>query len=418
VALAVPNHQVVRPAFPRRPGTAHGFSGSWLGRVVLTGFRNYRAADVSVDRRPVVLTGPNGAGKTNLLEAISFLAPGRGLRQARLEEVDRRGSSQEDGCRTAAAWGVAAMMCREDGPIEIGTGRDPEALEQGRDRRLVKINGAFAPGPSALADQASIIWLTPQMDRLFLDGAGARRRFLDRLVYGFDPDHARRLARYERALHERSQLLRQSGPGGWDAAWLAAIEQQIAEGGVAVAAARRELVQRLGQAASAGIGPFPQAGLALAGVVDTWLADMPALAVEDAVRRQLAADRTKDSETGGAQCGPHRSDLLVTDLATGLPASQCSTGEQKALLLSIVLAHARLQLDSRGLAPILLLDEVAAHLDAVRRSALFDELLALDVQAWLTGTDAALFAELGERAQFFRVRAATIAPLPTADRKA
>lgn len=411
MAFAVPAH-LVSPASPQSLGAVHGLPASWLGRVVLTGFRNYRAAEVAVDRRPVVLTGPNGAGKTNLLEAISFLAPGRGLRQARLEEVDRRHPARENGYRFA--WGVAATICREDGVIELGTGRDPETPDQGRERRLVKINGAFASGPSALAGQASIVWVTPQMDRLFLDGAGARRRFLDRLVYGFDPDHARRLARYERALQERSQLLRQSGPG-CDPAWLAAIEQQIAEGGVAVAAARRELVQRLGQAAAHGVGPFPRADVTLAGAVETCLADMPALAAEEAFRDRLAADRTRDAETGGTQCGPHRSDLIVADLATGLPAAQCSTGEQKALLLSIVLAHARLQLDGRGFAPILLLDEVAAHLDAVRRSALFEELLALDMQAWLTGTDAALFAELGRRAQFFRVHAATVSPRPAAD---
>lgn len=379
----------------------------WVGRLLLTDYRNYRAAEVAVDRRPVVLTGPNGAGKTNLLEAISFLAPGRGLRQAKLDEADRQRPAPDIDGR-AGRWGVAATIYRSDGAAEIGTGPDPDATDQGRERRLVKINGAFAPGQSTLAEYLSVIWLTPQMDRLFTDGAGARRRLLDRLVYGFDPDHAARLARYERALHERSQLLRQAGPASWDTAWLAAIEQQIAETGVAVAAARRELVQRLGHAVARGIGPFPQAGVALHGVADGWLEAMPALAAEDAFRDRLAADRLRDSETGGAQCGPHRSDLVVTHLGKGLPAAQCSTGEQKALLISIVLAHARLQIDSRGRAPVLLLDEVAAHLDAARRSALFDAVRVLDLQTWLTGTDAALFAELRPHAQFFRVREAMI----------
>ncbi|MGH6929007.1 MAG: DNA replication/repair protein RecF [Dongiaceae bacterium] len=397
----------MRSAASRRPLAAEAVTAVWLGRLMLTDFRNYRSAEIEADRRPVVLTGPNGAGKTNLLEAISFLVPGRGLRQARLEEVDRRCSPQDIAGR-AGVWGVAAAVCRDDGITEIGTGRDPDGPDQGRERRLVKINGAFASGQSALADHLTTIWLTPQMDRLFLDGAGARRRFLDRLVYGFDPDHAGRLTRYELALHERSQLLRQSGPASWDTVWLAAIEQQIAETGVAVAAARRELVQRLGQAVLRECAPFPQAALALDGIADGWLEEMPALAAEDAFRDRLAADRVRDGETGGAQCGPHRSDLVVTHLVRGVPAAQCSTGEQKALLISIVLAHARLQIDSRGLAPILLLDEVAAHLDAVRRSALFEAVLALDLQAWLTGTDAALFAELGPRAQFFRVREATI----------
>jgi DNA replication and repair protein RecF len=407
VVLALRTHDSVRLATSPQAVAAEAPPAVWLGRLMMTDFRNYRRAEITADQRSVVLTGPNGAGKTNLLEAISFLAPGRGLRQAKLDEVDRRNSGEENGGR-GGLWGVAATVCRDDGSTEIGTGRDPEGLDQGRERRLVKINGAFASGQAALADHLTTIWLTPQMDRLFLDGASARRRFLDRLVYGFDPDHVGRLTRYDQALHERSQLLRQSGPASWDTIWLAAIEQQIAETGVAVAAARREMVQRLGQAVAPGIGPFPQVGLALDGVAEGWLERMPALAAEDAFRDRLAADRVRDSESGGAQCGPHRSDLVVTHLGKGLPAAQCSTGEQKALLISIVLAHARLQIDSRGLAPILLLDEVAAHLDALRRSALFEAVLALDLQAWLTGTDAALFTELGPRAQFFRVRDATI----------
>jgi len=400
VALAFAFEEAVLP-----PAAAHGQSALWLGRLALADFRNYGRGELAVDRRPVVLTGPNGAGKTNLLEAISFLVPGRGLRQARLSEVDRVVGGQRGG-----AWGVAATAHCGDDAVEIGTGRDPnQAADAGRERRLVKINGAFVGGPSALAEHLAVIWLTPQMDRLFLDSAGARRRFLDRLVYGVDPDHAGRLARYEHALQERSQLLRQGGPGAWDVVWLGALEQQIAEGGVAIAAARRELVERLGLAVARGVGPFPQAALALDGAVEGWLAEIPALAVEDKFREQLAADRPRDAESGGAQCGPHRSDLGVTHLGRGLPAAQCSTGEQKALLISIVLAQARVQIDSRGLAPILLLDEVVAHLDAASRAALFEEILALDLQAWLTGTEAALFAEMGGRAQFFGVRDAIVA---------
>jgi len=391
---------------------AGGCGTAWFGRLVLTDFRNYGHAELVADRRPVVLSGPNGAGKTNLLEAISFLAPGRGLRQARLGEVDRRVT----GVGTAGSWGVAAALNRPDGAIDLGTGRDPEQpVDSGRERRLVKINGVLAGGQSHLADHLALVWLTPQMDRLFLDGAAGRRRFLDRLIYGFDPGHARRLARYEHALQERSQLLRRGLPGGGlpggaDGSWLAGLEQQMAENGVAIAAARHESVVRLCQAVALGVGPFPRATLALDGTIENWLKQMPALAVEDGFRRQLAADRARDAETGGAQCGPHRADLTVTHLGKGLPAAQCSTGEQKALLISIVLAHARLLTESRGCAPILLLDEVAAHLDAGRRSALFEEILALDLQAWLTGTEAELFAELGERAQFFGVRDAAILP--------
>jgi DNA replication and repair protein RecF len=407
VTLAFPTDEAF---LPPPAASAQGGSAVWIGRLALTDYRNYGFAELAVDRRPVVLTGPNGAGKTNLLEAISFLVPGRGLRQARLAEVDRivRGTSDE---RRPATWGVAAAICRADGAVEIGTGRDPDrAADVGRERRLVKINGALASGQSALAEHLAVIWLTPQMDRLFLDGAGARRRFLDRLVYGFDPDHAARLARHEHALQERAHLLRQSGPAGWDAGWLAVLEQQMAEHGVAVAAARRELVERLGEAVAQGVGPFPRAILALEGPLEQWLARMPALAVEDEYRGRLCADRAVDAQTGGALCGPHRCDLKVSHLARELPAAACSTGEQKALLIAIVLAHARLQIACRGRAPVLLLDEVAAHLDRTRRLALFEEVMALDMQSWLTGTDAALFAELGERAQAFRVREATVLP--------
>jgi DNA replication and repair protein RecF len=394
-------------AVPRQlpPSTAEESESVWLGRLALTDFRNYARAEIEVDRRPVVLIGPNGAGKTNLLEAISFLVPGRGLRQARLGEVDRVHAARD----MAAAWGVAATINRQDGAVEVGTGRDPVAATgNGRERRLVKVNGALVGGASALAELLAVIWLTPQMDRLFLDGTSARRRFLDRLVYAFDPDHAKRLAQYEHALQERAQLLRERGVAGADAAWLSALEQQIAERGVAIAAARRELVARLGQSLAEAVGPFPRAGLAIDGAVESWLDQGPALAAEDALRARLAESRARDAEAGGALWGPHRSDLAVTHLATGLPAASCSTGEQKALLISILLAHARLQVASHGAAPLLLLDEVAAHLDGTRRSALYAELLALGVQAWLTGTDEALFSEFGSRAQFFHVRNAVI----------
>jgi DNA replication and repair protein RecF len=377
----------------------------WLRRLVLADFRNYVRAELHVDPRPVVLSGPNGAGKTNLLEAISLLIPGRGLRRARLGEIDRR----LEGGGFAGSWGVAASLRRPDGEVEIGTGRDPDmGAAPARERRLVKINGAVASGQAVLAQYLAVVWLTPQMDRLFLDGAGGRRRFFDRLIYGFDPAHAQRLARYEHAMQERSQLLRHGGAAGADPSWLGGLEQQMAELGVAIAAARRELLARLGAALGKEPGPFPRAALALDGTVEAWLERMPALAAEEAFRRRLAEDRARDGESGGAHCGPHRSDLVATHLERNLPAAQCSTGEQKALLISLVLAYARLLAESRGLPPILLLDEVSAHLDARRRSALFGEIVALDLQAWLTGTDAALFAELGDRAQHFRVRNATI----------
>lgn len=381
----------------------------WLQRLVLTDFRNYGRAEIQVDRRPVVLTGPNGAGKTNLLEAISFLIPGRGLRHARLPEVDRFVGGSAGNEPRRAAWGIAATVNRPEAQIELGTGRDPATLG-GRERRLVKIDGNLAGGQSALASVLSVAWLTPQMDRLFLDGATQRRKFIDRLVFGLDPDHAKRLGQYDHLLHERVQVLRNEGEASRDPAWLSALEQQIAERGIAISAARRDLIGRLTEAMAAGTGPFPRAQLRMEGAVDSWLGEMPALAAEERLRDMLAYSRAADGESGGALWGPHRSDLLAIHETNRMPAALCSTGEQKALLVATVLAFARLLADLRGRTPLLLLDEVAAHLDETRRLALFQELRLLGLQAWLTGTDAAFFAPLAGDAQFFDVRDARIAP--------
>ena len=250
-----------------------------------------------------------------------------------------------------------------------------------------------------------LVWLTPQMDRLFLEGSGGRRRFLDRLVVGFDAGHAARHAAYEQAMRERARLLRE---GGADPGWLAALEEGMAADGVAIAAARRDLVARLDIACAAETGPFPRALLALEGEVDLWLGAMPALATEDQLRRRLEAMRRSDAESGVTASGPHRSDLLVRHAPSGMEAALCSTGEQKALLIAIVLAHARLKAQATGAPPALLLDEVAAHLDATRRGALYAALVALGAQAWLTGTEPALFAGLAGAAQFFTVADATI----------
>jgi DNA replication and repair protein RecF len=269
----------------------------------------------------------------------------------------------------------------------------------------VKIDGVEKRSQDELGRHVVACWLTPEMDRLFQEGASARRRFLDRMVYGFDAGHAARLADYERCMRERARLLRDGnagGPGTQDA-WLRALEGRMAEFGVAIAAARREVVARLATACAAGLGPFPAARVELEGTLESWLAIDPALAVEDRFREGLADSRRIDTEAGRATVGPHRSDLAVFHVAKGVPAGLCSTGEQKALLVRIVLANARLQTVERGMAPLLLLDELAAHLDAVRRSALFDELSTLGAQAWVTGTDAADFAAFGTRAQWFRV---------------
>ena len=366
-------------------------------RLDLTRFRSYRDARIETDGRPVVLTGPNGAGKTNLLEALSFLAPGRGLRRARLAEID---------CRTdAGSWAVAARVVSTQGEAMIGTGRDP-ASDSG-DRRLLRIDGHAVKGQAALARHLNLVWLTPQMDRLFQEGAAARRRFLDRLVFGFDPDHAHRLASYDQALRARVQLLRE---GTRDAEWLGQLEETMAREGVAVAATRRDIVQRL-DAATVDDGVFPQPRIGLAGVAEAWLAEMPALAAEDRLRAEFAAARRIDGETGGTSVGPHRADLVVRHAGTGVGAPDCSTGEQKALLIAIVLAHARLQAELRGIAPVLLLDEVAAHLDRSRRRALHERILALGTQAWLTGTDAESFEDLGRNAHFLEITEGRVSDL-------
>ena len=410
--MAQPN-VVAFPPLPRRdPG------GPYVARLSVSEFRCYGQASLEADHRPVVLSGPNGAGKTNLLEALSFLAPGRGLRQARLSEIDRRpigGSVRDSGSElpgeSAGPWAVSVRLDGPDGECVIGTGRDAGAEENARERRLLHIDGAPQRSLTGLGERLALLWLTPQMDGLFLDSKSARRRFLDRLVASFDPGHASRLNAYEQALSERLRLLRGEMPAETriaDPVWLSALEQQIAEHGIALAAARLDLVARLNRVLSEAHGVFPRPDLSILGEVEAWLADGPALAAEDRLRQRLVEARDLDAEAGRALCGPHRSDLYVRFAATHMSAADCSTGEQKALLIAILLGQASLMAAERGRTPLLLLDEVAAHLDENRRRALFESLLELGVQAWLTGTDRSLFAGFGERAQFFAVAEARI----------
>ena len=390
---------VSNSALAYSPDAATGAAPALLAvrQVRLNDFRNYRQLRLDCGLEPVVLVGPNGAGKTNLLEALSFLAPGRGLRRARLDEVTRR----PDG----ASWAVAAKVDTPEGRLTIGTGLEPARGEGGM-RRVVRIDGRPVASQTALGLHVAAVWLTPQLDRLFLDGPGERRRFLDRLVTALHPEHAGDVAAYENALRQRARLL---GEGNRDPHWFTALEDTMARHGVALAANRADTVQRLDAAARLGVGPFPRASLAMAGEIDGWLAAMAALDAEDRLRAELAASRLRDAEAGTTSMGPHRSDLAVRHLDLDLPAAEGSTGQQKAVLVSIALAHVRLVTLSRGRPPLLLLDEIAAHLDAERRAALFEEVVALGVQSWMTGTDAELFKPLAGRAQVLRVVDGSIA---------
>jgi DNA replication and repair protein RecF len=360
-------------------------------RLVLRDFRCHRRLDLVLGSGPVVLVGANGSGKTSLLEALSLLAPGRGLRRARLADILRR-----DDRGTAAAWSVSARIERSGGAIDVVSGFAASEQPGGRDRRQISIDGQPARSREVLADAIPLLWLTPEMDRLFGDSPGTRRRFLDRLVWGLDPAHASRVAAYERAQQQRTAVLRTPAA---DPAWLDALEGMMASHGIAIAAARRQTTQRLSAFAAEVDTDFPRAHLETDGTVDGWLEAEPALACEDRLRVALAASRRLDTEAGGAAIGPQRSDLQVRLGATGRPAAACSTGEQKMLLIGIVLAAAKLQKQERGTAPLMLLDEVVAHLDDRHRHAMFAAIAELDSQAWFAGTDRMPFQALEGRSQ-------------------
>lgn len=357
-----------------------------IQRLQLVDFRNYVALDLQPEPSPTVLFGPNGAGKTNLLEALSLLAPGRGLRSVKLPELDRR---------TGGPWRVRAHVLAAGERRKIAVGRDPETA-----RKLVKIDDEVSRRQQELAEILSVLWLTPAQDRLFLDGASERRRFLDRLVLVMVPDHARLVGSYERSLRERALLLRQ---GRADDAWLTALERRMTDAGVAIAAGRLAIVGALNPLIARHPFMRARARLGLDGDLETWLESEPALAVEARFAEALRASRGDDANTGGAAVGPHRSDLLVHDDASDEPAAQVSTGRQKILLISIILAEIRLRKNQQGETPLLLLDEIPAHLDGSHRAELFDVLLDLETQCWMTGTEAGLFDRLAGRANFYRV---------------
>ena len=370
---------------------------SAITHLTLTDFRSHARAELALDGRPVWLAGPNGAGKTNLLEAVSLLIPGRGLRGAALAEVGRRLPGETVG----RAWAVAITLRSGDEETRLGTGVE----QPGAARRLVRVEGEPTP-PGRLAEHIRQVWLTPAQDRLFLEGASDRRRFFDRLVYAGEPSHAGEVQTYEKALRERMRLLT-DGPA--DPAWLDALEVQLAEAGARMAEARaRTLAALAAEISTRGERPFPQARLSLTGEWEQMAAaGASTTEIEARLARALAAARERDAAAGRALSGPHRGDLSVIHLEKDRPAAECSTGEQKALVLNLVLAQAaRLARVADAPSPILLLDEVAAHLDAARRTALFDEIEALGLQAFLTGTDEMLFDGLAGRAQGFRVETA------------
>jgi len=383
-------------ASPAAAGPATDRHRLAIGRLKLRDFRNYASLSLSVDGRPVALSGANGAGKTNLLEALSCLAPGRGLRSAALGDLARNGGG--------GLWAVNANVDGPGGQTNLGTGMeappgDAPGAQRG-ERRAVHIDGEKAGGPAHLGNHLWMTWLTPAMDRLFVDGPSRRRRFLDRLALGFDTAHGRLLNAYEKTLRERNALLQQPNA---DSAWLGAVEAAMAGHAVAVAAGRRDVVARLRGALSESVGPFPAAGLAIEGCVEADLDCCSALEAEDRFRARLGAARDAERAAGRTLDGPHRSDLIARHLGKDMPAAQCSTGEQKALLISIVLADARLLAARRGAAPVMLLDEVAAHLDRRHRGTLFEQILDIGAQAWMTGTDAGLFDDFGQQAQHLSV---------------
>ena len=378
-------------------------SGLWLSSLTLSAFRNYVSAKLTLPPGPVVLTGENGAGKTNCLEALSLLSPGRGMRRAAYEDMLHAGGG--------APWAVSAVLETPDGPVRIGTGLKAGA---GLSQRVVRVDGEPA-SINSLGEHLQVLWLVPAMDGLFTGAAGDRRRFIDRLVLAADPGHAARVTAFERVMRDRNRVLEDACA---DPAWLDALETQLSEQGVAVAIARRDAVARLSLTIERirkeyPGDPFPFAEIGMAGDFEMMIARGAAVEAEDEYRAVLHSERRRDRAAGRTLSGPHRSDLIVRHGPKQMEARLCSTGEQKALLIGLILAHAmNVATLHNGRAPLLLLDEVAAHLDSVRRGALFSRILAMECQAFMTGTDTALFNALGGEAAFFSVENGVLRPVP------
>jgi DNA replication and repair protein RecF len=382
-------------------------------RLVLTNFRSYRTATVAPKASLVALIGPNGAGKTNVLEAISFLSPGRGLRRAQLDEVASSESDDENGSQPEGAygrphvrpWAVSAEVDGALGLATLGTGIEPGISGETVLSRRYRIDREPVASAAAFADHLRVVWLIPGMDGLFLGPASERRRFLDRLVLAVDATHGSRVSALERALRSRNRLLENRHP---DSHWLDAAEHETAEIAVAVAAARAETTRRLAAALAARREAqfgFPSAEIALAGWMEAMVLTHPAVEVEDRYRAMLKESRPRDAAAGRSLEGPHLTDLLVRYREKAIAASNASTGEQKALLIGLVLAHAALVADMTGIVPVILLDEVVAHLDPDRRAALFAALGGLGSQVWMTGADPSAFTDIASHADVIDVRA-------------
>jgi len=373
-----------------------------IHRLQLTNFRSYRRAELTFGKGSVVLLGQNGAGKTNLLEAISYFVPGRGLRRATLEDV---AATEGDG-----SWAVSAEVEGALGAAQLGTGIDAPAEGVSPSRRC-RIDKEAVSSASAFADHLRVVWLVPEMDGLFLGPAGDRRRFLDRLVLAIDAEHGSRVSALERALRSRNRLLEDGSP---DSRWLDAIEHEVAELAIAVAAARSECVDRLKveiETAHDPASPFPAADLALDGWMEAAVKEQPAIEVEDRYRAILREMRERDRTAGRTLDGPHRSDLVLIHKEKNIPAARASTGERKALLVGLVISHARLVAAMHGLTPVMLLDDVSAFLDEERRGALFDLLTRFGAQVFMTGVDLAPFSTLADRTERFMIAPGKVAPM-------
>lgn len=399
--MPMPERQWPEPDTSRAEAYRAEVPRLWVERLLLTEFRNYRAASVTVDARPVVITGANGAGKTNLLEAVSLLAGGSGLRRAAFADMSRNGNGPSGGLQ-AGRFAVAARVNTHSGPIDLGTGTAPLRDGPGKIGRVFRVNGTTSRSGADFAERVRVVWLTPAMDGLFTGPASDRRAFLDRLITSLDGGYRAMLARYERAMRQRNRLLAtdRAAPGHLDA-----LEADMAATGVAVAAIRLQALAELNAAIGESHGsrpdwPFPEPALALDGAIETALTQDPAARVEDGFQACLARSRNQDASIGRTLHGPHRTDLIVHHRPKAQPARLCSTGEQKALLTGLVLAQARrMRAITGGVAPLILLDEIAAHFDGHRRAALFSDLIDLGAQAWMTGTDLSAFQPVLANAQ-------------------